>query len=195
MKKATFLLISVAAALLADAPLKTGQVKSYDAHGNEVARCAVKDDGCYQTGRARSYSRSGDVVIDNTTGLEWQDNESVRKQWLSDANCDACRNGNTDACYDTSGDTADTYCKNLTLDGGGWRLPTIEELETLVDDSRYNPSVTENLFQHISSSNYWSSTTLADYTNGAWIVYFRNGYSYYYRKDYSHYVRCVRGGQ
>ncbi len=124
---------------LADGPmLKTGQTTSYSEF----------DDGHYQAGKARSYSRSGDVVTDNVTGLEWQDNETVQKSWAAAA----------------------TYCNDLPLNGGGWRLPTIEELETLVDDGKYNPSVTENVFQHISLSYYWSSTTYVDDTSDVWGV-------------------------
>ena len=150
---------------LAEVPLlKTGQTTVYAAY----------DDGHYQTGATRSYSRSGDVVKDNVTGLEWQDDvDSVSKNW----------------------EGAKSYCSTLSLDHGGWRLPTIEELETLVDDGRYNPSVTEGVFQHISSSYYWSSTTYANNTNYAWVVYFYYGGSYSGAKTYGRYVRCVRGGQ
>lgn len=170
--------------------LKTGQVKSYDAEGNIIANDSARDDGHYRAGKARSYSRNGDVVTDNVTGLEWQDDvDSVQKPWVTQANYDA---GNYD---DTSGDTATTYCSDLSLDDGGWRLPTIEELETLRDLGRYNPAVTEGVFQHISSDYYWSSTTNANYTSLAWFVVFNYGYSNYYSKGSSNYVRCVRGGQ
>jgi hypothetical protein len=186
----TTFLLSQAAPLL-----KTGQVKSYDVDGNEDS--SIKDDGYYQAGASRNYTRSGDIVIDNVTGLQWQDNESITKQWLTDENYNTCDNNNSStACYDTSGDTATTYCESLTLGGySDWRLPSIEELETLVDDGRYNPAVTTKVFQHISSSNYWSSTTDAYYTSVAWYVYFFYGYSVGIRKTNNFYVRCVRGGQ
>ena len=183
--------------------LKTGQTKSYDADGNVVTDGSVKDDGYYQTGKARSYNRSSTgVVKDNATGLEWQDNvDSVSKPWLTQDNYDKCTGNNgqtqdTSKCTDTSGDTAATYCSNLTLDGGGWRLPSTKELETLVDDSHYYPSVTSGIFQHISSDYYWSSTTNTNvYAAGsAWFVAFGAGNSYYDDKTNDNYVRCVRGG-
>lgn len=97
---------------LADGPvLKTGQTLSYDESGIIVSNGSVKDDGYYQAGVARSYSRDGDIVIDNTTGLQWQDTESVQKQWLTQDNYD---DGN---CSDTSGDTATTYCEDFSLGG------------------------------------------------------------------------------
>ncbi len=165
---------------LAEGPvLKTGQTTSY----------VEFDDGYYQAGKARRYSRSGDVVRDNATGLEWQDNETVAKRWLTKENYDA---GNYE---DTLGETATTYCANLPLDGGGWRLPMIEELETLVDGGKYNPSVTENVFQDIIPGYYWSSTTAANNTSYAWSVHFNSGDSDNRSKRFSNYVRCVRGGQ
>jgi len=187
----TTLLVSFAGQLL-----KTGQTLSYDTDGNEITDGSVKDDGFYQMGADRDYTRNGDVVIDNVTGLEWQDNEKVRKLWLSDANYETCEHNNSSpACYDTSGDTATTYCSDLALDGGGWRLPSIEELETLLDDGKYDPSLTDGIFKNFSSSYYLSSTSNANNALNVWRVDFNNGFSNDYDKAYSQYVRCVRGGQ
>ena len=154
--------------------LKTGQTKSYDENGNVVTDGSVKDDGYYQAGEARSYTRySMGIVKDNVTGLEWQDDvDSVSSNW----------------------DEAQSYCHNLTLAGGQWRLPTIEELETLVDDVQH-PSVESNLFEHITSSRYWSSTLYADDNSSAWSIQFGIGTWAYGNKGNNLFVRCVRGEQ
>ena len=159
------ILMTVAVLTLSGAPvLKTGQTTVY----------AEYDDGYYQTGALRSYSRSGDVVSDNATGLEWQDNENITKTWSD----------------------AISYCSDLLLDGGGWRLPSIEELETLLDNERYDPAVTEGIFNHISwtylISEYSTSTIDALDNDYAWSVSFRGGGSSGYKKAVSIYVRCVR---
>ena len=132
--------------------MKTGQTTIYVDY----------DDGYYQSGVPRSYSRSGNVVIDNMTGLQWQDNESIRKQWVTPANYDVGSYSNT------LGDTATTYCANLTLDGGGWRLPSIEEFETIVDEGEHSPSLSEGLFLFYKTSTYWSSATDVSSTDSAW---------------------------
>ena len=158
---------------------KTGQTKSYDENGDEVTDGSVKDDGYYQKGVTPNYSRDDDkeIVTDHITGLMWQDDSdagSVTKNW-SDAKA---------------------YCENLALGGySDWRLPSIEELETIVDYGQYNPSATSGIFQHITSGYYWSSTSGALGTDGAWVVRFWSGASYYDSKSLTHYVRCVRGGQ
>ena len=166
--------------------LKTGQTMS-----------AVDfDDGDYQKGKARSCTRDDakEVVIDNATGLMWQDNskfKTVKKRWVTIANYNAGKYN------DTSGDTATTYCTNLTLGGyEDWRLPTRKELETLVDIGRYNPRVALGLnpeFLNFVSGDYWSSTTSVD-RKEAWYSNFLNLHQMIDRKRRNKYVRCVRAG-
>ena len=89
------------------------------------------------------------------------------------------------------------YAEGLTLGGhSDWRLPDRNELQTLVDYSRYNPAIDPLLASNTVSSPYWSSTTYANDTNNAWRVYFSSGYVHYYgNKSNSYYVRAVRAGQ
>ncbi|MCK6586273.1 MAG: DUF1566 domain-containing protein, partial [Polyangiaceae bacterium] len=41
---------------------------------------------------------------------------------------------------------ADAYCMALNTNGGGWRLPTISELLTLVDETGYSPAIDTTAF-------------------------------------------------
>jgi hypothetical protein len=61
------------------------------------------------------------TVTDTRTGLVWQQaDDGVARTWAD----------------------AGPYCENLVLGGyGDWRLPRIDELETLVDYSRYDPAI------------------------------------------------------
>jgi len=162
---------------------KTGQTTSYTPH----------DDGDYQKGVTPHYTRDDatEVVTDHITLLQWADDASVAtvtKPWVTQANYDA---GNY---FDTSGDTATTYCATLALDGGGWRLPTRKELVGLSDYGRYIPAI-DPLFENIASSPYWSSTSYAGYSYLAWYVHFGSGYQDYDHKVSPIYVRCVRAGE
>lgn len=72
-----------------------------------------------------------------------------------------------------------------------WRLPTIEELSTLINYNKFDPA--SDLADAISNY-YWSSTTYASYSSSAWLVYFGNGNQFSYDKENDYYVRCVRDG-
>lgn len=114
------------------------------------------------------------TVTDSSTGLVWQQGEPGAKTW---------------------GDALN-YCEGLSLGGADdWRLPNVKELESLTDDTRYNPALDKTYFPNATSSNYWSSTTYAYNTDYAWGVGFSGGVVGNDDKGYNDYVRCVRGGQ
>jgi len=100
----------------------------------------------------------------------------------------------------------ETNMKEITIDGvdyiltpkstnstkelhSDWRLPTIQELITIVDFTKYNPACD---LVDVISDKYWSSTTNAGNTDFAWNVYFGSGFSNYNSKYNSYYVRCIR---
>ena len=149
--------------------LQTGQTQSYDAEGIVVTDGSIKDDGYYQAGVSRSYSRDGDIVIDNATGLQWEDNESIVKRWVLAENY----NGNDS---NTSGDTATTYCEEFTLgDYEDWRLPSVQELHTIINSAETLPAVNNGVFTNIASTYYWTSTSYFDFPYAAFMLDFYTG--------------------
>jgi len=79
-----------------------------------------------------------------------------------------------------------------------WRLPTIKELYSLIDETQHNPALPQgHPFTNIKSDWhwYWSSSTLAYNTDSVWIVSIHYGHVNSISK--SSYLRVwpVRTGQ
>jgi hypothetical protein len=117
----------------------------------------------------------GTIAIDTDTGLIWEDQETIQNlDWYE----------------------AIDYCQALQLaDFDDWRLPNRNELLSITDKTKYNPSIKDG-FINYKTSTYWTSSTSAGYSRDAWVVSFDSGYDYYYYlKSNERYVRCVRAGQ
>jgi hypothetical protein len=153
-------------------------------------------------------------VRDNLTGLIWEVKNS--KDGVKDYNNPRDAD-NSYTWYDSNSDTnggdpgtpgngtdTEDFINDLnSINSGagycgetGWRLPTVQELSSLVDAGLVKPSINSDYFHYVLSSSYWSST--ADNTNDtdiAWVVNFRSGYVFSFNKSNSYYVRAVRSGQ
>lgn len=112
------------------------------------------------------------TVTDNATGLMWQkEDDGTERSWQE----------------------ALSYCKGLSLGGHtDWRLPSVKELQSIVDYDQYGPAIDENIFPGTALAYYWSSSVYAYNTDYAWLVGFNTGHVYRNFREYNYYVRCVR---
>ena len=79
-----------------------------------------------------------------------------------------------------------------------WRLPTLDELKTLLTKEPNNGFyIKAQLSDNLSSKEqwYWTSTPDKDDSSRAYPVGFDAGNTYWYYKTYYHCVRCVRSRQ
>ena len=100
-------------------------------------------------------------VQDNYTGLVWQQGNSSATMTFVEAG---------------------TYCSSLGLNGHTWRLPSIRELATLVDEAEVAPAINRTMFpntQYGSRSNdwYWSSHAARGNASAAWAINFDDGFT------------------
>ena len=134
--------------------------------------------------RDANFPSGGAAVLDRETGLVWE------------------RSPNT-STFDWQ--SAQTHCNELSVGNRiGWRLPTLQELASLVDRSQSGLPL-GHPFNNIQSSAfagqfYWSATTFAAYTSSAWGVAFGFGSAVTDDKSINNgfqggFVWCVRGGQ
>ncbi|MBI5608455.1 MAG: DUF1566 domain-containing protein [Deltaproteobacteria bacterium] len=87
---------------------------------------------------------------------------------------------------------ASGYCDQLSLDGGGWRLPTIVELRGLVDPWRDPPAIDPTAFPAAPADGLWSATERVGTPTDRWYVHFLDGFSDAEDVAELHRVRCVR---
>lgn len=90
-------------------------------------------------------------------------------------------------------DFADAQRKasEVTLCGQVCRAPTIQELQSIVDFTRYEPAI-DPIFNAPKYGWCWSSTVDAESPSGyAWFVGFANGNSLYYGRHGDGFVRAV----
>ena len=117
---------------------------------------------------SRYQPQPNGTVYDQSTGLTWQ-------QTLDEGSY-------------TWGD-ARTYCAGL---GAGWRVPSLTEAQTIIDDTKEFPAVDVTAFPDTPSVDFWTSSAKADGTGAAWYVDFFYGSTDSDVAARLFRVRCVR---
>jgi hypothetical protein len=121
-----------------------------------------------------NYASTGLTVYDTKTKLTWQRTAPTTAMTAADAK---------------------TYCTGVaaTLSGTGWRLPTMKELQSLVDFSQpTGPLIDPAPFPATPLSFFWSSTPVAGVPTAVWTVYFSDGGPNTFDVRVTNSVRCVR---
>ncbi len=104
----------------------------------------------------------GEAVQDKQTGLTWARNAYIAKKrapWQE----------------------AMKFCQDLEIGNQkGWRLPTKEEMITILDTSRSDPALPDghpfkNLPESVRGSSYWTSTEYEGDSKSAWSVSMHQG--------------------
>ncbi len=180
--------------------LKTGQTICWDSNGALIACAGTGQDGELQKGVARSYTDNGDgTITDNTTRLMWEK--------LTDVS-------NTIHYYYAAYTWAGAFDKIAALNAANfaghndWRLPNINELQSLVDYGRYpaigpafnDPSANSYTLYSVNAPGnvnqlppgYWSSTTHLGDPTYAWAVSFNYGAVFASISTDKPDVNCVR---
>lgn len=156
----------------------SGNATYYPVMPTSAIRCVRGGSGSTGSGQAGAppgqYTVAGGTVQDNKTGLTWQQVASAAGiTW----------------------DQAQAHCASLTLNGSGWRVPSVKELMTLVDFGVVpgsGPTVDTTAFPNAPVDFYWSSTPVAGSPGSAWFVNFYYGSADTHAVSDAHVVRCVR---
>lgn len=176
-------------------PIKTGQTVCYSGTTDTTATCSgTGQDGELQKGRAANFSGPSLVGVsdytttDNYTGLVWKS----CAEGLGGSTC-------TGTVTPITWANSETTCTALNAGAGyagitNWRLPTPDELRTLVD---YSTNSTSFFSQFPNTptvlDGFWSSVTNLSNTANAWAVEYGYGKVWSKAKTSSLYIRCVSG--
>jgi hypothetical protein len=139
----------------------TGQIECYDTRGRPTPCAGSGQDGELRTGGAwpvPHFQAQGDAVIDRMTGLVWRRDTDLAHGPVS---------------WEEA--LAAVAALNRTAGGVRWRLPNINELESLVDCSVHGPALTRGHPFFDLREVYWSSTTSAFEPDWAWALYLDKG--------------------
>jgi len=162
---------------------QTGQTKSY----------GIDDDGKLHKGAAwpkpRFTDNNDETMTDNLTGLMWskdarnpgpsQCTPGQNKEWKGALSHVACLNANKYLGYKD------------------WRLPNVNELDSLINDDQANSTIwlAAQGFRNVMVAFYWSSTTDKRRPNMAWVTVMYSGNVFTREKQSPKYpVWPVRGG-
>jgi hypothetical protein len=129
----------------------------------DSVRCVREPPGPLPSSR---YEVVAGTVQDTLTGLLWRERASSQR-------------------LDFSAATAE--CANL-----GFRVPSMKELQTLVDRLRVRPSIDADFFPETPSEAFWTSSLVADNPALGWSVSFELGRSDQSSVFSEFWVRCVR---
>ncbi len=117
------------------------------------------------------------AVLDKETGLVWEQSPvTATLDWVS----------------------ALVFCNGQNVGNRlGWRLPTLQELASLIDPTQSGPALPSgHPFSNVQSSGYWSASTYADSALSAWYVDLSSGdVARLIKTSAGAHVWCVRGGQ
>ncbi|MBN1315657.1 MAG: DUF1566 domain-containing protein, partial [Anaerolineales bacterium] len=189
---------------------KTGQTSCFTTTNESQTVCPVEgypgQDGDNLSGvewPAPRFVESDGVVADNLTGLVW----------LQDANCLKTEEYEYDGLVTwpealdfIAGITATGPYSNCAAGFSDWRMPSLLEMQSLIDYGYYDPAVpnaqgdgkwTEgDPFFNLQSHYYWTGSSYVHEPSRAWTVVTTDGnVNYEDKTGHTYYLWPVRGGQ
>ena len=149
-------------------------------------------------GGPRFVDNSDGTISDNGTGLMWEKKAACKAPSEADPHCVENTYEWTKSGKDPNGPLFTDFLAKMNRAGSGtkyndWRIPTLDELKTILDCTK--PNCLDPAFGETQASRYWSSTPYAEFPDQSWTVNFFNGAVNFRKNENALYARAVRGGR
>jgi hypothetical protein len=133
---------------------------------------------CEDSSQPGRFVVQGDEVLDTKTNLTWQ-------------RCSVGQHLAGEACTGTV--EAFTWDQAKKKAGGGWRLPTLDELSGIASQPCGLATADKKVFSDMDPLKPWYWTATATEKDLAWIVGFNNGSTFNGYRTAPNAVRLVKG--
>lgn len=168
-------------------------------------------DGSAYTGAGSFATEPWGCVLDVRTSLMWEVKSDVpglrhtanTYTWHFPPESDIYTRGDAGKANGGScnGSDCDTWAFEKAVNEQGlcgyhdWRIPTKEELGSIVDPriEPPGPTLDHTYFPNTANADHWTSTAYAYYSPGAWAWSFFNGLDRVDEKEKAMHIRLVRG--
>lgn len=131
------------------------------------------------------YTDNGNGTVTHTpTGLMWK-RCTEGQTW--DGTASTCTGTATSMAWDIAKLTTSTFAGN-----SDWRMPTEEELLSLVDYTVFFPAINTSAFPNTPNQWFWSASVSASNSSNAWIT--SDGSTFPHNVSAPALLRLVRGG-
>jgi len=153
------------------------------------------DDGAKTMPSERYVIFANDYFVrDRVTGLEWT-RCAIGQTWDTDRGiCLENTKKQVKSWFSFNSALNEVARFGKNQNDNSWRLPTINELLTIVEHRCQSPATNLTIFPNTPSWRFWSVSTMVENNDYAWVVNLEDGSSQTVLKSTSsHYIRLVRG--
>ena len=154
-----------------------------------LSKPAFAGQSCSTEGRGGVFEQRDDgIAIDRQSGLMWM-RCAFGQQW----NAGRCEhNAETFTWNEARMEIARFNEQGGRFGYADWRLPTIDELQSIVEPGCEEPALDTQVFPDAPVTAYWTSTPDPVYAPGVMLVHFVNGRVYMGNRSVNWAMRLVR---
>lgn len=131
-------------------------------------------------------SGDGAAITDTRTKLTWL-RCPVGMLW----NGTSCSGQSHTYTWKDALDVVNEHNQKRAAGRDGWRLPKVEELNSIVEKRCFGPAINLEAFPYSPESGFWSDSPAAGVQPRGWIVHFLHGQQYIANKKQDWRIRLV----